>query len=76
VAAASIIAACSRPDRLRQIAERFNIDAEAVLENVIFTRCYNSDSQMDLLSLLAAKFHEESGVYRVLVWPNREQKLW
>ena len=57
----------SRPERLRQIAERFGIDAEAVLENVIFTRCYNSDAQMDLLAVLAAKFHEEGGAYRVLV---------
>jgi len=56
-----------RPDRLRQIAERFQIDPDAVLENVIFTRCYNSEQQMEVLATLAAKFHEEAGLYKLLI---------
>lgn len=57
----------SRPDRLRQIAERFEVDPDNVLENVIFSRCFNSDTQMDMITFLAARFHEEGGIYRVLV---------
>ena len=32
----------SRPDRLRSIAERFNLDEEAVLDNVLYARAYTS----------------------------------
>ena len=34
--------ACSRPDRLKDIANRFNLDQEAVLDNVLFARAYTS----------------------------------
>lgn len=33
---------CSRPDRLRDIAERFNVDQDAVLDNVLYARAYTS----------------------------------
>lgn len=56
-----------RPDRLREIAARFHLDPEAVLENVIFARAFNSEHQMELLTLLAAKFAEEPGRYKLLV---------
>lgn len=52
---------------MREIAERFDLDVEAVLENVIFARCFTSDTQMDMLTILAARFHEEGGAYRLLV---------
>ena len=32
----------SRPDRLRDIADRFNLDQEAVLDNVLYARAYTS----------------------------------
>lgn len=32
----------SRPDRLRDIADRFNVDHEAVLDNVLYARAYTS----------------------------------
>ena len=32
----------SRPDRLRSIADRFNLDQEAVLDNVLYARAYTS----------------------------------
>ena len=35
-----------RPDRLRPIAQRFNLDEEAVLENVFYARAYTSDEQI------------------------------
>ena len=57
----------SRPERLRDIATRFGLDPEEALENVIYSRAYNSEHQMDLILLLAAKFAEEPGKYKVLV---------
>lgn len=32
----------SRPDRLRDIADRFNVDHNAVLDNVLYARAYTS----------------------------------
>ncbi|XP_004364475.2 HsLim15 [Capsaspora owczarzaki ATCC 30864] len=56
-----------RPDRLGPIADRFGLDRNAVLENVMFARAYNSEHQMDLINQCAAKFAEEKGVYRLLI---------
>lgn len=56
-----------RPDRLRPIADRFNLDQEAVLENVLYTRAYTSDQQMELLDLVCAKLHEELGIFKLLI---------
>ncbi|XP_041337550.1 meiotic recombination protein DMC1/LIM15 homolog isoform X4 [Pyrgilauda ruficollis] len=56
-----------RPDRLRDIADRFNVDHEAVLDNVLYARAYTSEHQMELLDYVAAKFHEEAGIFKLLV---------
>jgi len=32
----------SRPDRLRDIADRFNLDQDAMLDNVLYARAYTS----------------------------------
>ena len=32
----------SRPDRLREIADRFNLDQNAMLDNVLYCRAYTS----------------------------------
>lgn len=56
-----------RPDRLRAIADRFSLDQEAVLDNVLTARAYTSEQQMELLDYVAAKFHEESGVFKLLI---------
>uniref|UniRef100_A0A8C4QEL5 Meiotic recombination protein n=1 Tax=Eptatretus burgeri TaxID=7764 RepID=A0A8C4QEL5_EPTBU len=56
-----------RPDRLRDIAVRFNVDADAVLDNVLYARAYTSEHQMEILDCAAAKFHEECGVYKILI---------
>lgn len=57
----------SRPDRLRPIAERFNLDQVAVLDNVLYARAYTSEHQYELLDYVAAKFHEEAGVFKLLI---------
>ena len=34
---------CSRPDRLKEIADRFNLDHSAMLDNVLYARAYTSE---------------------------------
>ena len=54
-----------RPDRLAQIAERFEVDPEAALENILYARAMNSEHQLELLNGLAREF--ASGEYKLLV---------
>ncbi|XP_056649060.1 meiotic recombination protein DMC1/LIM15 homolog [Diorhabda sublineata] len=56
-----------RPERLRPIAERFNLNQTAVLENILYARAYNSEHQFELLNNVAAKFHEEAGIFKLLI---------
>ncbi|EPZ30915.1 Meiotic recombination protein DMC1/LIM15-like protein [Rozella allomycis CSF55] len=56
-----------RPDRLRAIATRFNMDPEEVLNNVLYAKAFNTDQQLDLITALAAKFSEEPGAYRLII---------
>ena len=56
-----------RPDRLRPIADRYNLDQEAVLDNVLYARAYTSEQQMELLDFVCAKFHEEAGIFKLLI---------
>jgi len=56
-----------RPDRLRPIADRFDLDQNAVLDNVLYARAYTSEHQMELLDHVAAKFHEEAGIFKLLI---------
>ncbi|KAF9400200.1 Meiotic recombination protein dmc1 [Mortierella sp. AD011] len=56
-----------RHERIKAIAERFGIDPEAALDNILVARAYNSEHQMDLITEVAARFAEEKGVFRLLV---------
>jgi len=56
-----------RPDRLRPIADRYNLDQDAVLDNVLYSRAYTSEQQMEMLDFVCAKFHEEPGVFKLLI---------
>ncbi|XP_063889189.1 meiotic recombination protein DMC1/LIM15 homolog isoform X1 [Scylla paramamosain] len=56
-----------RPDRLRAIADRFNLEQEAVLENVLYTRAFTSEHQFEILDHVAAQFHEEPGIFKLLI---------
>jgi meiotic recombination protein DMC1 len=56
-----------RPERLRDIAQRFGVDADPVLENVLYARAFNSEHQMDLINGVAVKMAEEPSKYRLLV---------
>lgn len=56
-----------RPERLRDIAQRFGIDPHQALENVSYARAFNSEHQMDLINAIAIKLAEEPGRYRLIV---------
>lgn len=56
-----------RPDRLRGIAQRFGVDEEAMLDNVLYARAFTSEHQTEILDYVAAKFHEEAGVFKLLI---------
>lgn len=56
-----------RPERLREIGIRFDLDPDEVLENVLVARAYNSEHQAELVDKLAIKFMEEPDSYRLLV---------
>ncbi len=56
-----------RPDRLRPIAQRFNLDEDAVLENVFYARAYTSDEQIEMMDHVAALFYQEPGVFKLLI---------
>ena len=48
-----------RPERVAQIAQRFNLDPERVLDNILYARAYTVEHQFQLLTLIAAKMTEE-----------------
>lgn len=48
-----------RPDRIVAIADKFEVDANTVLDNIHYARAYTHEHQMDLLVLAAAKMMEE-----------------
>ncbi|KAL4451838.1 hypothetical protein ABPG75_007500 [Micractinium tetrahymenae] len=50
---------CFRPERIRPIAERFGLDADAVLDNIVCARAHTYENQFDFLVPLAAKMAEE-----------------
>ncbi|KHN71155.1 Meiotic recombination protein DMC1/LIM15 -like protein [Toxocara canis] len=43
------------------------MDHEAMLDNVLYARAYTSEHQTELLDYVAAKFHEELGVFKLLI---------
>lgn len=57
---------CFRPERIAQIAERFNLDPEAAVSNIIYARAFNSEHQYDLLSELAVRLCEDRD-YRLII---------
>ncbi|BDA48492.1 Meiotic recombination protein DMC1 homolog A [Coccomyxa sp. Obi] len=48
-----------RAEKIRAIAARFDLDADAVLDNIIHARAYTHEAQIELLVPLAAKMSEE-----------------
>lgn len=55
-------------ERVAQIATlRYGLDREAVLENLLYAAVLNSDHQLEMLALAAAKIAEDECPYRLLI---------
>jgi meiotic recombination protein DMC1 len=54
-----------RPERIKSIAERFNMDPAETLDNIIVARAYTVDHLNQLLMFAAAKMYEEE--YALLI---------
>ncbi|BAO38632.1 meiotic recombination protein DMC1 [Kluyveromyces marxianus] len=54
-----------RPERIKQIAQGYDLDPEACLENISYARALNSEHQMELLEQLGEEL--SSGEYRLLI---------
>ncbi|AAS54591.1 AGR101Cp [Eremothecium gossypii ATCC 10895] len=54
-----------RPERIKQIAARYDLDPDACLENVSYARALNSEHQMELVEQLGQEL--ASGDYRLLI---------
>lgn len=55
-----------RPERIREIAERFGLDPATCLENVAYARAQNSEHQMELLKTAAAIMAQDRYVLLVV----------
>nr|KIR45862.1 meiotic recombinase Dmc1 [Cryptococcus bacillisporus CA1280] len=55
-----------RPDRVRAVADRFGVDSNMALDNVLCARAWRSEHQCDLLVDLAIRFVEERA-YKLLI---------
>lgn len=44
-----------RPDRVREIAAKYGVDEDMVLENILYARAWSSEQQCDMLVDLAQR---------------------
>jgi meiotic recombination protein DMC1 len=55
-----------RPERIKAIAARFEMDGDEALENIIYARAQNSEHQLFLLNELCGRLCEDRS-YRLIV---------
>ncbi|GJE85887.1 meiotic recombination protein dmc1 [Phanerochaete sordida] len=55
-----------RPDRIRSIAERFGVNGDMALENILYARAFNSEHQMELINECSMRFAEDKD-FRLLI---------
>ncbi|ORX40895.1 DNA recombination and repair protein Rad51 [Kockovaella imperatae] len=55
-----------RPDRIRDIAERFGVDSDMVKDNILCGRAWSSEQQCEMLVDLAVRFVEDR-TYKLLI---------
>ena len=54
-----------RPERIPAIAQRFGVDSDEVLENILYARAFTHEQQMQLIQAAAAQMSEEQ--YRIMI---------
>ena len=57
----------SRPQRIAEIAQRYGLNGDEVLENILLARAYTHEQQMDIITAAAAKIVEDESPYHLLV---------
>ncbi|KAI0784972.1 Rad51-domain-containing protein [Abortiporus biennis] len=55
-----------RPDRIRSIADRFGVNGDMALENILYARAWNSEHQMELINECSIRFAEDKD-FRLLI---------
>ncbi|KAJ7246311.1 Rad51-domain-containing protein [Mycena haematopus] len=55
-----------RPDRIKSIADRFGVDGQMALENILYARAFNSEHQMELINECSLRFAEDKD-FRLLI---------
>lgn len=58
----------SRPQRIIEIADRYGLNGEEVLDNILLARAYTHEQQMDIITAAAAKIVEDESPYHLLVF--------
>ncbi|KAH9036551.1 Rad51-domain-containing protein, partial [Lactarius hengduanensis] len=56
-----------RPDRIKSIADRFGVDGDMALENILYARAYNSEHQMELINECSQRFAEDKDFRLIIV---------
>lgn len=54
-----------RPERIRQIAEKYDVDLETCLSNISYVRALNSEHQHELIEQIGSQLTDND--YRLLV---------
>jgi len=55
-----------RPDRIRSVADRYGVNGDMALENILYARAFNSEHQMELINECSQRFAEDKD-FRLLV---------
>ena len=58
----------SRPQRIVEIAGRYGLNGDEVLDNILLARAYTHEQQMDIIT--AAKIVEDESPFHLLVFFN------
>ncbi|KAI9444286.1 Rad51-domain-containing protein [Lactarius indigo] len=56
-----------RPDRIKSIADRFGVNGDMALENILYARAYNSEHQMELINECSQRFAEDKDFRLIIV---------
>ncbi|CAK9783015.1 unnamed protein product [Cutaneotrichosporon oleaginosum] len=56
-----------RPDRVRSVADRFGVDSQMALENILCARAWSSEQQCELLLELAIRFVDDRSYKLIIV---------
>ncbi|CBK21274.2 uncharacterized protein [Blastocystis hominis] len=56
-----------RPQRVVEIAGRYGLNGDEVLDNILLARAYTHEQQMDVITAAAAKIVEDNSPYHLLV---------